>query len=220
VSSLILIRADSRLLLQIARLPISIERRISKRMNKKFAVVILAVLICTRLAFCGEIHDATKSGDLEKVKALLKANPDLVNSKDSNGETPLHIAAAKGYKDVAELLLANKADVNAKDSTDETPLHDAATDGHKEVVKLLLANRADVNAKDNDGLTPLHEAASQPQKGVLEYKDVVELLLANKADVNAKDNDGLTPLHYAKDAEEITGRKDMTELLRKHGGHE
>ncbi len=107
-----------------------------------------------------------------------------------------------------------------KDSTDETPLHDAATDGHKEVVKLLLANRADVNAKDNDGLTPLHEAASQPQKGVLEYKDVVELLLANKADVNAKDNDGLTPLHYAKDAEEITGRKDMTELLRKHGGHE
>lgn len=32
-------------------------------------------------AFCGEIHDAARLGDLVKVKALLKANPDLAFSR-------------------------------------------------------------------------------------------------------------------------------------------
>ena len=45
----------------------------------------LVALVWSSLAFCGEIHDAAKDGDLEKVKALLKDNPDLVNSKDNNG---------------------------------------------------------------------------------------------------------------------------------------
>ena len=45
-----------------------------------------------------EIHDAAKSGDVEKVKALLKDNPDLVISQDDIGFTPLHYAAFKGYK--------------------------------------------------------------------------------------------------------------------------
>ena len=36
------------------------------------------------------IHDAAESGDLEAVKALVRANPDVVFSKDRNGLTPLH----------------------------------------------------------------------------------------------------------------------------------
>ena len=48
-------------------------------------IVALFVLAWGSLAFCGEIHDAAKNGDLEKVKALIKANPDLVFSKDSFG---------------------------------------------------------------------------------------------------------------------------------------
>ena len=57
---------------------------------------------------------SVRAGDGEKVKALLKGNPDLVFSKDTNGWTPLHFAADRGDKDLVELLLANKADVNAK----------------------------------------------------------------------------------------------------------
>jgi 26S proteasome non-ATPase regulatory subunit 10 len=83
------------------------------------------------------IHDAAKSGDLEKVKTLLKANPDLVSSKDDEGRTPLHSAAANGQKDVAELLLASKADVDAKNNSGCTPLHYAVGHGHEDVAELL-----------------------------------------------------------------------------------
>jgi hypothetical protein len=147
----------------------------SQAMNRKLVAVTLAALVWSSLAFCGEIHDAAQSGDLEKVKALLKANPELVFSKDDGGHTPLHFAAAQDHKDVVELLLASKAEVNAKNVVGLTPLHCAASQGHKDIVKLLLANKADVYAKDVEGDTPLHYAASQKNK------NVVELLLVNKA---------------------------------------
>jgi hypothetical protein len=57
------------------------------------AIVTLIALACSTPAFCGEIHDAAKSGDLAKVKALLKEKPKLVFNKDNKGWTPLHVAA-------------------------------------------------------------------------------------------------------------------------------
>jgi ankyrin repeat protein len=144
-----------------------------------------------QVAFGGEIDGAARNGDLEKVKTLLKDHPDLVSSKDSIGQTPLHWAAVGGHKDVAELLLASKANVDAKANNGVTPLHWAAVEGHKDVAELLLAHGAEVNAKYSDGYTPLHYAAANG------HKDVAELLLANKAEVNAKDEHSQTPLHLA-----------------------
>jgi ankyrin repeat protein len=45
----------------------------------------------------------------------------------------LHVAAWKGYKDVATLLLANKAEVNATANNGDAPLHAAAANGRKDV---------------------------------------------------------------------------------------
>jgi len=38
---------------------------------------------------CGEIHEAARDGDLQKVKALLKDNPELIVSVDRGCQTPL-----------------------------------------------------------------------------------------------------------------------------------
>jgi ankyrin repeat protein len=68
---------------------------------------------------------------------LLLAKGAEVNAKNKWGETPLHIAAFKSRKDVAELLLAGKAEVNAKDNKDSTPLHAAKLKGNADLVELL-----------------------------------------------------------------------------------
>jgi cytohesin len=145
------------------------------------------------------IHDAAMSGDLEKVKALLKDNPDLVFSKDAASKTPLYRAAALGHKDVAELLLTHGADINAG-----APLIGAAYYGHTDMVDFLLAHGADVNARTDDW-TPLLAAVA------FEHKDVVAKLLAHGADVNATNNIG-TSLYWAIS----TGQTDILELLLAH----
>ena len=207
----------------------------------RWAVVIPVALAWSHIVFGGEIHDAARDNDYGKVKALLKANPKLVSSKDQSSQTPLHWAAMYGHKPMVQLLLANKAEVSAE-TGGVTPLHGAATAGFKDVAELLLANKADVNAKARDGWTPLHRAALNghldvaklllankadvnPKDGnnwtplhlaALEgHKDVAKLLLANKADVNVRSNIG-TPLHVAV----VNGRKELVELLRQRGGHE
>ena|ERR1035438_3738217 len=59
----------------------------------------------------GAIGEAVRRDDLERVTALLNGNRDLVFTKDSEGETPLHWASIKGCRDVAELLLADRKSV-------------------------------------------------------------------------------------------------------------
>ena len=60
-----------------------------KTFPPSLALASLFMLALSIPAFCGEIHDAVKGGDLARVKALLKNNPKLVSSKDNKGKTPL-----------------------------------------------------------------------------------------------------------------------------------
>jgi ankyrin repeat protein len=45
-----------------------------------------------------------------------------VNAKNVDGHTPLHFAAMKGHKEIAELLIATGTNVNAKNKASQTPL--------------------------------------------------------------------------------------------------
>ena len=115
---------------------------------KKVRIALIAVILSSilpPLLHSGEIHDAVKNGEIEKVIVLINKDPELVCSRDDRNETPLHIAAANGQFGIAELLLASHADPNAIDNTQDTPLHDAAYYNHEDIVKLLIEKGAKVN---------------------------------------------------------------------------
>jgi ankyrin repeat protein len=186
--------------------------------TKQFSIVSCALLLsCLAWAGtgrAGEIHDAANKSNVEKVKALLAANPGLVNARDERlQQTPLHLAAGStsssgsDRKITVELLIARGADVNARDAQRRTPLHEVAYYDRKDIVELLLSKGADVNARDDSGETPLFMAASGG------HKEVVELFLAKGLQVNAKGAYGRTPLQLAAG----NGRKEVVELLIARG---
>ena len=110
---------------------------------------------------------------------------------ESDGETPLAMAAFANALSVAKYLVGQGADVNAKDSDGSVPLRWAASGNALSVAKFLVAQGADVNAKDNNAITPLHSAAYENALSVAKY------LVGQGADVHAKRSDGGTPLHEA-----------------------
>src|SRR5579859_1674410 len=86
-----------------------------------------------------DLHEAVKSNDAARVKALLDAGADP-NKRDRLGATALHDAAWNGYREIVELLLDHHADVNARHlEAGSTPLHYAVIKGHLDIVSLLLA---------------------------------------------------------------------------------
>jgi ankyrin repeat protein len=174
-----------------------------KRLISIFAAVVQTMVMCCGAAPSTDIFDAVRAGDVEKVKALLQADPKVAAARTEDGSTALHLAALEGHSAIAQLLLASQAQVNARGLREETPLHMAMYDGHREMAELLLASQADVSAQNTAGETPLHIAA---RKG---HRELVALLLEHHADPNAKDRQDATPLHAAV----AEGHKEVVEVL-------
>jgi PhnB protein len=59
--------------------------------------------------------DAVNRGDLERVRAILDANGELVNQRDESGATPLHYATLNGHRHIARLLIGRGAEINSAD---------------------------------------------------------------------------------------------------------
>ena len=153
------------------------------------------------------IFEAAATGNIERVRTLLKENPALISAYSADGWTALHLNF--GHMEIAELLLNSGADVNAvsKNKFVATPLQGAVVRKRLDLAQLLLAHGAKVNVRGEGGDSPLHEAAGS---GQIEF---AKLLLAHGADVNAKDDDSKTPLTIALEYKQ----PEMAKFLRAHG---
>lgn len=91
--------------------------------------------------------------NVERVNAMLRDNPKLVEERYARGDTALHHAARNGDLEIVKLLINSGADVNAMADQGHFPLYCAAGHGHVETTQYLVENGADLQARLSDGKT-------------------------------------------------------------------
>jgi ankyrin repeat protein len=85
---------------------------------------------------------------------LINAGADP-NRASRNGNTPLLLAAQRGYVEVSRLLIGAGAKLEARNQFGNTALLAAVQNAQLESVRLLLAQGADVFARNSNGETAL-----------------------------------------------------------------
>ncbi len=138
-----------------------------------------------------------------KVARVLVDSPKIdLNALNTQGESPLMLAALKGQLELAVRMVEKGADVN---KTGWTPLHYAATTGQLQLIRLLIENHAYIDAESPNGSTPLMLAS------MYGTPEAVKLLLDEGADPTLKNQQGLTAVQFAQRA----SRPDAVELITK-----
>ena len=142
-----------------------------------------------------DIFDAAALGRTERVRELLDAQPQLVQTLSDDGFSPLHFACFSGAAETTRLLIERAAPLErlAQSSIARVrPLGTAVFARELDSVRALLDSGADANGAGEGGFVPLHTAA---QNGDVE---IVRLLLAHGADPLRATSDGRTPLDLAR----------------------
>ncbi|XP_038725623.1 potassium channel SKOR-like isoform X2 [Tripterygium wilfordii] len=134
------------------------------------------------------LNCAIYHGDLYQLKRLIDAGADP-NKGDYDGRSPLHIAALKGYEDIALFLIEQRVEINVSDKFGNTPLLEAIKNEHDEVASLLVKAGASLKIDDDGGFL-----CTTVARGDL---DLLKRVLANGLDPNVKNYDSRTPLHIA-----------------------
>ena len=140
--------------------------------------------VCTKAFF-----DAIFNGDIFGFD--LKADPELVHSRDNFQNTPLHHAALFSSNEIMVQLIEAGADVNARNITGVTPLL-YTWKRNLEWLNILIKAGADVNAQDMHGTTALMVVAKNGSE------DLVISLLKAGADPSIKNKKGDTAYCVAK----------------------
>jgi ankyrin repeat protein len=162
--------------------------------------------------------DAIKAGEFDRVKAMVSADPALIDARGRTGDSAILTAVYHRQKEIVNLLVSRGATltlfeacaageyerverlleedphgVNSFSPDGWTPLHLAAFFGHSKIAEYLLNHGADARArsKNSNGNTPLHAALAG------NHKFAAGVLMGSGADVNAVDAAGWQPLHIA-----------------------
>ncbi|MCQ2584219.1 MAG: ankyrin repeat domain-containing protein [Treponema sp.] len=131
---------------------------------KKYSAVSLILAISIALSGCGSSkqkdetpntpHELYKANKKDDAKNLFMPLADI-NSVDDEGNTLLHLAAAKDDSDMVLFLLIKGADPLYKNNAGDTPLHTAINNTAFNAAKLLVENGSDIFSQNADGVTAL-----------------------------------------------------------------
>ena len=88
------------------------------------------------------VFDAARTGNLERLKVLVDADPRAVEARMLMGATPLHLAAAADQRPAVEYLISKGGRINDEGRHCGTPLDMAYESGRPEVVAWLESKGA------------------------------------------------------------------------------
>jgi hypothetical protein len=111
----------------------------------------------------------SRSLDKDIYKALIERNINI-NQMDYKGNTPLHVAANVGNKDLVNIFKNEPINPNLKNKEGMTPLHIAALSDEADIFEKLIKMGANPNIKDNRGKTPFYYFEND--KFMLKYRIV------------------------------------------------
>ena len=183
--------------------PSSIKSGIGAKPVKKLHFLYAAAALCTLAghtagaaapAAGSEFLSAVRDRDGAKANDLIGSNPPgILNTRDSDGNTPLLIAIGREDAEWTGFLLVKGADANLAGKGGDTPLILAARTGFTDAADWLLEVGAKVDAANRMGETALIVAVQQRDV------QVVRRLLAAGADPDKTDSAaGLSARDYAQ----------------------
>ena len=153
------------------------------------------------------LHLACEGGFTRIVKMVGKNASLLATTK--NGDTPLHIAAARGHEECVKALLQLDVPISLKNAAGKTELHIACERGHASIVK-MVGKKASLLATTKNGDTALHIAAARGHKECVQALLQLDapLMLRNAAgktvrDVAQYDIKPLLDTYFAKNQAKI-----------------
>lgn len=166
--------------------------------------------VCTRNQM-DALFNAVDRGEATVVGLLIEYGANL-ESRDSDGMTPLAYAAYFRRPEAAEVLLNHGANIDAL-SQGLTALSFAIDEGKVPMVKLLLENGADLTITNEPLL--LRILKSNRIHNQEADAAIVELLLYHGADPNCCDRKGRTPLFLAT----VKQKVDIMRVLLARGAN-
>lgn len=139
---------------------------------------------------------AASTGDVEKIRYLVKNEGRSISYKDASGETALH-HAARWCKDKAiPVIVELGGETDARSNNNDAPLHIAASKLYcQSTITNLLNAGANINSIGSEGETALHKAVKWAEfTGV----EIVKLLFDRGAITTKRDDSGKTPAERAQ----------------------
>lgn len=146
---------------------------------------------------------AAHEGKQNIIKFALRQSGADINSKNSDGNTALNLAALNGHYDIVTLLLDNGAHINTRDLEKRTPLINATRRGHAQIVELLLQRGANpfLRTKYRSNALELAQSLYDDHEGFPEeqaqYQKIIKLLESykRKSVSRASKTEALEKLH-------------------------